>query len=44
MIGGPWYNTFIGKKIHGRVFEELFRNERIDRYNIMCSIDAHIFF
>ena len=37
----PWYNTSICKKIHGTVFEELFKNARTDRYNLMCSIDAH---
>ena len=41
MTGGPWYNTSISKKLHGNVFEEFIRNARTDRYNIMCSIDAH---
>ena len=40
MTGRPWYNTFICKK-HGTVIEEFIRNERTERYNIMCSIDAH---
>ena len=38
---GPWYNTFICKKLHGKVFEEFIRNERTDRYNIVCSIYEH---
>ena len=38
---GPWYNTFISKKLHGKVFEELINNSRTDIYNLMCSIDAH---
>ena len=41
MIGGPWYNTSICEKLHGNVFEGFIRNARTDRYNIMCSIDAH---
>ena len=41
MTGGTWYNTYICKKLHGNVFEEFIRNARTDRYNIMCSIDAH---
>ena len=41
IIGVPWYNTFIWKKIHGKVFEEFIRNARTDIYNLMCSIDAH---
>ena len=39
--GGPWYNTYICKEIHGKLFEEFIQNEGTDRYNIMCSIDAH---
>ena len=39
--GSPWYNTYICKKLHGKVFEEFIKNVRPDRYNIMCSIDAH---
>ena len=41
MTVGPWYNTCICKKLHGNVFEGSFRNSGTDRYNIMCSIDAH---
>ena len=41
MIGGPWYNTSICKKIHGNIFEGFIRNARTDRYHIMCSIVAH---
>ena len=41
MTGGPWYNTSICKKLHGKVFEGIIKNSRTDRYNIMCSIDAH---
>ena len=39
--GGPWYNTSICNKLHGKVFEGFIRNSRTDRSNIMCSIDAH---
>ena len=41
MTGGPWYNTSICKKLHGKVFEGFIINARTDRYNIMCSIDAY---
>ena len=41
VTGGPWYNTSICKKLHGKVFEGFIRNTRTDIYNIMCSIDAH---
>ena len=41
MTGGPWYSISICKKIHVKVFEEFIRNVRTDRYNLMCSIDAH---
>ena len=41
MIGGPWYNTSICKKLHGNMFEGFIRNIRTDRYNIMCAIYAH---
>ena len=40
MTGGPWYNTFICKKLYGKVFKGFIINARTDRYNIMCSIDA----
>ena len=41
MIGGPWYNTSICKKLHGKTIEEIIRNTRTGRYNIMCSNYAH---
>ena len=41
MTDGPWYNTSICKKLHGKVFEAFIRNARTDRYNIMCSIDTY---
>ena len=41
MTGGPWYNTSICKKLHGKVFEGFIINARTDRYNIMCSIDVY---
>ena len=41
MTGGPWYNTSICGKLHGKFFEGFIRHARTDRYNIMCSIDAH---
>ena len=41
ITGGIWYNISICKKLHEEMFEEFIRNARTDRYNIMCSIDAH---
>ena len=41
MTGGPWYNTYICKKLNGNVFEEFIRNKRTVRYNIMYYIDSH---
>ena len=41
MTGGPWYNTYIFKKLHGKLFEAFIINARTDRYIIMCSNDAY---
>ena len=41
MTGGPWYNTYICKKLHGNMCERFIRNTRTDRYNIICYIYAH---
>ena len=41
LTGGPWYNTSICKKLHGKLFEGFIINARTDRYNIMCYIDAY---
>ena len=41
MTGGPWYHTYICKKLHGKLFEGFIINARTDRYHIMCSIDAY---
>ena len=41
MTVGPWNNTYICNKLHGKVFEGLIRNAITDRNNIMCSIYAH---
>ena len=38
---GPWYNTAICYKWHGRVFTYFIKNVRTDRYNLMCSIISH---
>ena len=40
MTGGPWYNTYICKKLNVNVLEGFIRNEKTDRYNIMFYIDA----
>ena len=41
MKGGPWYNTSILKKLHGKLFEAFIINARTDRYNITCYIDTY---
>ena len=41
MTGGPWYNTSICSKSHGKLFEGLIRKARTDIYHIMRSTDAH---
>ena len=41
MKSGPWYNTYICKKLHGKLFEVFISNARTYRYHIMCSIDAY---
>ena len=41
MTDGPWYSTYICKKLHVKVFEAFIIKERIDRYNIMCYIDEN---
>ena len=41
LTDGPWYNTSICNKLHGKLFEVFIINPRTDRYNIMCSIDAY---
>ena len=41
MTGGTWYNIYICKKLHEKVFEVFIRNSITDRYNIISSIDAH---
>ena len=38
---GPWYNTYICSKLHGKMFGGFITNARTDRYNLMCSIVAH---
>ena len=41
MTSGPWYNTSICKKLHGKLFEEFILNAKTERYNSMCSIGTH---
>ena len=39
--GGPWYNTYICKKLHGKLFERFIINARTEIYNIMCYINEY---
>ena len=41
LTGGPWYNTYICKKLYGEFFEVFIINERTDRHHIMCSIHEY---
>ena len=41
LTSGPWYNPSICKKLNEKLFEIFIINERNDRYNIMCYIDAY---
>ena len=38
---GPWYNTDICSKLHGKHFEDFISHARTDRYNLLCSIFTH---
>ena len=38
---GPWYNTDICSKFHGKMFEDFITHARTDRYNLLCSIVAN---
>ena len=38
---GPWYNTSICSKLHGKLFEDFIRHARTDIYHLICSIVAH---
>ena len=38
---GPWYNTAICSKLHGKLFEYFIRHARTDRYHLMYSIIVH---
>ena len=38
---GPWQNKNICSKLYGTTFEGFIKQDRTDRYNIMCSLVAH---
>ena len=38
---GPQYNTDIGLRMSGSMFEDFITHAIYDRYNIMCSLVAH---
>ena len=38
---GPYYNTDICSKFHGKMFEDFITHARTDRYNLMCYIVSH---
>ena len=37
----PGITHLFVKKLHRTVFEEFIRNERTDKYNLMCSIEFY---
>ena len=39
--GGTWYNTYICKKLHEKLFGGFIINARTDRQNIICYIYAY---
>ena len=41
ITGVPWYNTYICKKLRGKLFEVFNINAITDRCNIMCSINTY---
>ena len=41
ILNGPWYNTSICSQLHGLLFEDYFTTSKRDKYDIMCSIEAH---
>ena len=38
---GPWYKTILCSQLRGLVFEDYFTTPKRDKYNLMCSIEAH---
>ena len=38
---GPWHKKNICSKLYGTTFEGFIKQDRTDRYNIMCSLVAH---
>ena len=38
---GPWHKKYICSKLYGTTFEGFIKQDRTDRYNIMCSLVAH---
>ena len=41
ILNGTWYNTMECPLLHGLVFEEFVTTDKHDKYNLMCSIEAH---
>ena len=39
---GPWYNTAICSRLHECLFEYFIIHARTNRYNLMCSLVAHV--
>ena len=39
LTGVPWYNTFICKKLHGKLFEGFIISAITDRYNTKLRLD-----
>ena len=41
VLNVPWYDIKICPRLHGSLFEDYVTTDRRDRYNLMCSIEAH---
>ena len=41
VLNVPWYNTKVCPGLHDSLFEDYVTTDRRDRYNLMCSIEAH---
>ena len=40
-LNGPWHNNNICTRVYSLVFKNYFTTTKRDKYNLMCSIEAH---
>ena len=41
ILNDPWYTTTMCSQLYGSVFGDYFATAKRDKYNLMCSIEAH---